>query len=268
MDISIITRKYESKFDFTITNRGHEIILCENIWLSYNKAISCPYCRYTRCVSHLTTEAVVHRSSYEVILRKKQKKYPLVPLTPDNSSNAWQLVDGESEHFAIEIIGTSGNAHFVQVFAEVLSLSTGERAVITSDELFTFQMRGGGGPCSGLKDVFEWTRTEKPALIEDIQSLELSPAAYKLYITESDSLPDFIPRFHKVTLQEVVPTFISLLKEEQIPIVSKAILILGLIGDQRAKVARFVKTQNSAQLRATFLLFKSYSFCLRPTASV
>jgi hypothetical protein len=29
-------------------------------------------------------------------------------------------------------------------------------------------------------------------------------------------------------------------------------------------VAHFVKTEKSAQLRATFLLFKSYSFCLRP----
>ncbi len=36
------------------------------------------------------------------------------------------------------------------------------------------------------------------------------------------------------------------------------------ITDLYTMVAHFVKTEKSAQLRATFLLFKFYSFCLRP----
>ena len=34
------------------------------------------------------------------------------------------------------------------------------------------------------------------------------------------------------------------------------------------KVAHFVKTEKSAQLRATFLLFRYYSFCLCPAVPV
>ena len=36
------------------------------------------------------------------------------------------------------------------------------------------------------------------------------------------------------------------------------------LGEARVKVAHFVKTEKSAQLRATFLLFRYYSFCLCP----
>jgi hypothetical protein len=39
-------------------------------------------------------------------------------------------------------------------------------------------------------------------------------------------------------------------------------------GWRETKVAHFVKTEKSAQLRATFLLFRYYSFCLCPAVPV